>query len=187
MSRPKIFATKQAYQAFWYQQNRDRILISTAKRAKERKVEIAAWHKQYYLKNKERISLYKRTWKRKNKKRISEKHKLRQKTDLAYHLACRLRSRTSLALKNNYKIGSAVKDLGCTVAELKTHLESKFIAGMSWDNYGLYGWHIDHVKPLKSFNLEDRDQFLEACNYKNLQPLWWHDNLSKGTTLDIKK
>ena len=71
-----------------------------------------------------------------------------------------------------------VKDLGCSIEELKTHLESQFQPRMTWDNYGK--WHIDHIKPLSNFNLENKEEFKEACNYKNLQPLWAKDNLIKG-------
>jgi hypothetical protein len=49
--------------------------------------------------------------------------------------------------------------------------------GMSWANYGL--WQIDHIQPLVAFDLTDREQFLKACNYTNLQPLWTIENLSK--------
>ena len=63
---------------------------------------------------------------------------------------------------------------------LENNLESKFQSGMTWDNWALDGWHIDHIKPLASFDLTDRNQLLEACNYTNLQPLWAKDNLSKG-------
>ena len=85
-----------------------------------------------------------------------------------------------MALKGNYKNGSAVKDLGCSIDELKTYLESKFQLGMTWDNWSKDGWHIDHIKPLSSFDLTDKKQLLEACHYTNLQPLWATDNLSKG-------
>jgi hypothetical protein len=48
---------------------------------------------------------------------------------------------------------------------------------MTWDNWTTDGWHIDHIKPLaSSFDLTDRKQFLEACHYTNLQPLWAKDN-----------
>lgn len=70
--------------------------------------------------------------------------------------------------------------MGCTVEELKKYLESKWQEGMSWDNYGFHGWHIDHIKPLASFNLTDRDELLKACHYTNLQPLWCKDNMKKG-------
>jgi hypothetical protein len=62
------------------------------------------------------------------------------------------------------------------------YLESLFSSGMSWENWGSGPdkWHIDHKRPLASFDLTDRDQVLIACHYTNLQPLWSFDNLSKG-------
>lgn len=70
--------------------------------------------------------------------------------------------------------------IGCTIGEFKTHIESKFQPGMSWDNYGKGGWHIDHIRPLSSFNVTKKDQAILANHYTNLQPLWAKDNLSKG-------
>lgn len=95
---------------------------------------------------------------------------------LARNLRCRLLE----AIKCNYKNGSAVRDLGCSIAELKAYLESKFQSGMSWDNYGRNGWHIDHIIPLAAFDLTNKDDLLKACHYTNLQPLWATDNLKKG-------
>jgi len=58
---------------------------------------------------------------------------------------------------------------------------------MTWGNYGQSGWQIDHIIPLSKFDLTDRDQFLKACHYTNLQPLWMEDNYSKNDKLDWKK
>jgi hypothetical protein len=85
-------------------------------------------------------------------------------------------------LKRSQKTGSAVRDLGCTISELKKHLESKFQLGMTWGNRGKE-WHIDHIIPLAQFNLQDRQQFLIACHYTNLQPLWAKDNIVKGKSV----
>lgn len=89
-----------------------------------------------------------------------------------------------MAIKKNSKTGSAVRDLGCSIEKFKEHIESLFESGMTWDNYGRYGWHIDHIKPLSKFDLTDSDQVKVACNFKNMKPMWWQDNLSKGNKCD---
>lgn len=104
----------------------------------------------------------------------------RRKIDLNFKLKDYLRKRLNSALKANQKSGSAVRNLGCSIEQFKQYLESKFQPGMTWENYGKYGWHIDHIKPLASFDLTNRDQLLQAVHYTNLQPLWACDNLSKG-------
>ena len=56
---------------------------------------------------------------------------------------------------------------------------------MSWENHGAKTWHIDHIIPLASAKTEE-EVFL-LCHYTNLQPLWWSDNLSKGSKLNFTK
>jgi hypothetical protein len=48
---------------------------------------------------------------------------------------------------------------------------------MTWENYGLHGWHIDHMIPLVSGNTEE--EIFQLCHFTNLQPLWWYENLEK--------
>lgn len=114
-------------------------------------------------------------------KKTAVRHKARLQVDVNYKIAAYLRTRTYNALHSGWKAGSAIKDLGCTVEELRVHLESIFQPGMSWDNHAVHGWHIDHILPLASFDLSDPEQFKIAVNYKNLQPLWAEDNLIKSS------
>ena len=111
-------------------------------------------------------------------KKSMEYKKLRLATDIQFRLRKNLRSRISTVLKGKSKLGSAVRDLGCSMEFLKEYLESKFQLGMTWNNYGK--WHIDHIKPLINFDLTIKEQLLLACHYTNLQPLWANDNWSKG-------
>ena len=117
-------------------------------------------------------------WYQKNKRKVNAKRILYKNNNIQIKLALNLRSRLNKAIKKDYKIGSAVRDLGCSIEELKKHLESKFKPGMSWDNYGQ--WHIDHVKPLSKFDLINYNELKKACHYSNLQPMWAKDNLSKN-------
>lgn len=81
--------------------------------------------------------------------------------------------------KTNIKIHKFVDLVGCSPEFLIKYLESKFTKGMSWDNYGFRGWHIDHIKPCASFNLFDDIEVKKCFHYSNLQPLWMKDNMSK--------
>jgi len=101
-------------------------------------------------------------------------------TDIHYRLAKQLRDRLKKAIKNNYKVGSAISDLGCTIQELKIHIEKQFKNGMTWKNHGYKTWHIDHKIPLDSFDLTNREEFLKAVHFSNLQPLNWLDNIKKN-------
>lgn len=68
---------------------------------------------------------------------------------------------------------------GLTIEELKIYLESKFQEGMNWSNYGMHGWHVDHIKPCSKFDLSDPDQQRKCFHYTNLQPLWAKENKVK--------
>lgn len=144
---------------------------------------------EYYKRNREKICTYYRQYRQLQEVKIknNSRRNERLKTDLNFRLSCNLRKRLGEALrrtqKNKQKEASAVKDLGCTVNKLKNYLEKLFQPGMSWTNYGFYGWHIDHIVPLAAFNLADPEQAKTACNYTNLQPLWAIDNFSKNAKL----
>lgn len=69
--------------------------------------------------------------------------------------------------------------IGCSWYDLKNHLESLFLEGMNWDNYGINGWHIDHIIPCNSFDLTKKEEQLKCFHYTNLQPLWALDNILK--------
>ena len=128
-----------------------------------------AYNKEYYDKNRAKIIKQNDTYKQN-----------RRNTDLLYRLADNQRARLYMAIKSNQKVGSAIRDLGCSISELKEHLEKQWQEGMTWDNWTLAGWHIDHIRPLALFNLDDPLQLREAVHYTNLQPLWAQDNFSKG-------
>lgn len=113
-----------------------------------------------------------------NKDKVRARYNERRRTDVQFRLAQNLRTRLNRSIKIHQKSGSAVRDLGCSIAALKAHLERQFREGMSWSNYGT--WHIDHIAPLSRFDLTDREQLLKACHYTNLQPLWANDNIAKS-------
>lgn len=107
----------------------------------------------------------------------------RYKTDPLYALQMTCRRRILCAMqKGGYKKSTKTEALlGCSFAEFKAFLEAKFLPGMTWENRGIDGWHIDHIIPLSS--AVDRGQMEKLCHYTNMQPLWASDNHRKGAKM----
>lgn len=71
---------------------------------------------------------------------------------------------------------------GYGLSELMSRLESLFTDGMSWENYGRNGWHVDHIIPITAFHCNSTDdKDWKACwAIENLQPMWEAENIRKG-------
>ena len=108
--------------------------------------------------------------------------KERKKVDVGYRILRNIRTRLWQALKKLKKSDSTMKLTGCTLEQLKKHIESKFKDRMSWDNYGV--WHVDHIIPCAQFDFSDPEQQKICFHYTNLQPMWGEDNLKKGARLN---
>ena len=141
---------------------------------------------KYYMDNSLQMNLKKTEYNRKNKEKVMARQrnyfKKRRDNDDMFKLCINLRSRLKsyLRIKNmNRKIDKKTLDMiGCSPAELKLHIESNFVEGMSWDNYGYRGWHIDHIIPFAT--AKTKEETISLNHYKNLQPLWAIDNMKKG-------
>lgn len=144
-------------------------------------------NKQYVIKNKDKILNYQRKYHKTNRGelRIKQTIYIRNKldTDIQFKLSHGLRDRLRKAIKGNQKSGSAITDLGCSIEKFKLWLEMQWDEKMNWDNYGVNGWHIDHKIPLDSFDLSNKEEFIKACHFSNLQPMWAKDNFSKGNRI----
>lgn len=107
-----------------------------------------------------------------------EYRKARRARDPAFKIMGALRCRTAAAIRK--KKSTTIELLGCSPNEFRKHLESLWTSGMSWDNYGPTGWHIDHIKPCASFDLTDPAQQKACFHWTNCQPLWAKDNFAKS-------
>jgi len=159
----------------WGQRNPDKRKASQERyilRHPERRkaAALAWWRKQ----DKEKWRIYRSTLNR----------RLRQ-TSINYRFKTALRSRIRRALRRDLGVKAGITTaqlIGCTIAELKNHLENQFTHGMTWFNYG-HGtgkWNVDHIKPCAAFDLSDREQQLLCFHFSNLQPLWHDMNVAKG-------
>lgn len=117
------------------------------------------------------------------KQKQSEYHKKwsknRMLTNLNYKNSRRLRKRMHDVINKKTGLDKTEKILGCSVSFFNQYIESKFQKGMTWENYGLHGWHFDHIKPCASFDLSKNEEIYKCFHYTNYQPLWCEDNWSK--------
>ena len=74
------------------------------------------------------------------------------------------------------------KILGCSIDYFEKYLLKTFEKnyGYKWD--GIESIHIDHIKPLKYAQTEEK--VLHLCHYTNLQLLKASDNLKKSAKLN---
>lgn len=170
-----------------YSRNKDTILAKNKAYRQDNLSAVNAYQKEYRQENAEITKIYAADYREKNRDKIRQDMRVyvntRNKTDLNFKLRGTVRARLQTAVRNNQKAGSAIRDLGCTIPEFKLYIESLFQPGMTWDNWGHYGdniWNLDHKIALSTFDLTDREQFLKACHYTNMQPLWSKDNFLKS-------
>jgi hypothetical protein len=123
---------------------------------------ISKWQKEYRIKNDAKLKQYDKERKKGRKQTIGDKWR-----GLLY---------LSLRRLGQKKSGHTIDLLGYSPHQLKEHLESLFVEGMSWNNYG--EWHIDHKIPVCSFSADTPPSVVNALS--NLQPLWAKDNMVKG-------
>jgi hypothetical protein len=153
--------------------------------------------RDYYASHKKQIAIKAAIWyeanrdkqlqhQKKNRKAITARQRLRKETDLDFKLRLNLRKRLGVLLRGGPRAGSAVNDCGISMEGLRKYLAIGFWPGMDWSmwNKKSCGFNLDHIMPLSEFDLTDRNQFLEANHYTNLQVLWKDDNGTKRNRLD---
>ena len=146
----------------WYERNKEK--------RKDLKKE---QDKKYYLKNMENLQEKAKKYYQEHK---SERNKYicnRLKTDKNFRIACRLRGSLRKALKT-YSIGKKFPSskYGINYKEIIKHLKP-------FPN-NIKDYHVDHIKPLCSFNLTDPEQVKIAFAPENHQWLLAEENLIKG-------
>jgi len=163
----------------YYLNNKEKIILQNKKNYHNNIDEYKKTKKIYREKNKDKLNKKKSEYGKLNRKLISEKDKIRRKTDPLYRTIKYVRNRiNSYIKKNGYKKdGNSFKMVGCSPEKLKSHIEQLFTEGMSWDKMG-NEIHIDHIIPLSS--ARNIEELFKLCHYTNLQPLWAKDNLTKG-------
>ena len=168
--------------AEYLEANKEKIAVRRSKYASANKEKIAKYRED----NKEKIAESSAKYYEANKEKIAERgvknRNRRMKEDAVFRLTRILRCRTYHAFKNGYgtKAFKTKELLGCEWEVAKEHIEAQFTEGMSWDLLGKI--HLDHIRPVSSFDLTDPEQQKACFHYTNLQPLWAKDNMAKGSS-----
>lgn len=127
-----------------------------------------------------------REWYRRNPDKVKAKVQ-RQRATPGQRLNEAMSHGVWRCLRKGKESRSWTKLVPWTPEQLMEHLERQFKPGMTWDNYGRRGWHVDHIRPLASFTFttSEDDAFKQAWALDNLQPLWETENLKKSSKTSI--
>ena len=164
----------------YYSKNKEERLKYFKKYYSKNKEYKKAQMREYYLKNIEKKKEYKLKNREHFKEYKREYENKRYKTDINFRVSKICRTRILQALKGLSKSASTMKLIGCTIDELRNHIESKFEPWMTWENQGRGGWDIEHIKACAKFNLVDPEQQRICFNWSNLQPMEHIANIKKG-------
>jgi hypothetical protein len=151
---PEVKAQKKAQKAIYYQIPEVKTRIRGQQKERKQKPEVKALN--------------------------NERQRERFAKDPLFRFACNMRRRIGLGLKGHAKSKTTEQILGCTFEEAwEIDLIPKFRFPMTRENYGKV-WHVDHIRPVCSFDLSDPEQVKACFHHSNLQPLFIEENLSKG-------
>jgi len=186
----------------WKKENRKRVKDYNKQYREENNHWILPQQREYKVLNKEKCEAKMREWWLANRHIKNEKNRIFmrnyyqtpegiaykkqyreiRKTDPAWVLRKNLAGCIREAVKKQAgeKAYKSTELLGCTIEHVRDHLESQFTEGMTWDNMGRGGWHIDHIIPCAFFDLTKPSHQKVCFNWQNLQPLWESDNCAKG-------
>jgi len=161
------------------------------------KEEAKAYQKIYNKNNAKKVYLMKKAYAIKNKEKLNtairKRKKERYREDLQYRSQRILRDtmRKLIAKGKMTKPSTSLTKfatdiMGLSQGKLIKYIEKQFYPHpktgekMSWKNHTIDGWHIDHIKPVNSFDLTKLTEQKKCFHYTNLQPLWAEENLAKG-------
>jgi actin-related protein len=194
----------------YYAENKEEIELQKQRRKQESKEKQCLAMREYYQKNKEAFSEYRKKYQEKNREYLAEQKRIWRANNVEESRARvkRYQEQNPEVKRKSVKkyratitghmrtvIGNGIRDslkgrrkgicwqniVGYKVEDLTQHLEAQFTEGMSWANYG--EWHVDHIRPVASFNFNVADYLAvvkECWALSNLQPLWAIENLMKG-------
>lgn len=158
----------------WREENPEKVKESMRRWLEENK----EYKKQ---KDKEYREAHKEAYKENHRKWCREQyHKMKKENGpdfIQYKLKSNIGRRIREILGQD-KSERCIDYVGCSLDELRSHIEKTFVEGMTWDNYGSE-WHVDHMIPCAAFDMNDPLQQKACWHHTNLQALCAKENISK--------
>ncbi len=175
---PEVKVYRKAYHKKYIQRTDVKARLKASQKVYQEDTDVKAkanvYNKEYNLLSKVKACKkeYQQRTETKHKKNLRDKK--RRKTDTQFRIRSNLRSRFSSALNHFTKTGKikTSKQYGINYQSIIQHLQP-------FPN-DIHLYHIDHIRPLCSFDLEDSEQIKEAFSPSNHQWLLAFENLSKG-------
>lgn len=170
---------------------RDCMSVMLKQYRKDNPEKIKALNSKLYQENIEERKETQRNYYKENKEKLKPGARERERKALKTNKNFKIKRYMSDNLRKGLKKGGLAKNnrtevyLGCTIAEFIEKLTSQFSEGMSWENYG--EWHIDHIRPVASFDLTKEEDKMFCFSYKNMQPLWAIDNTVKNSVFEGRR
>lgn len=173
----------------WRENNQEQIKQNMRKWLEKNREYKKQKDREYRLANWERKKKIQREWMLKNYHDM--KNNPERSTEFSEYKIKHNTSRRIRELLGQNKSERCLHYVGCDLYKLRIHLETQFTDGMHWKNYGespngekKYAWQIDHRIPCNAFDLTNPIEQMACFHYKNLQPLWWDDNITKQHKFD---
>jgi len=167
------------HRKLYYQNNKEKMRLLNIRWRKNNPEKSDAIYARY--RNTEKRRKIARDWATKNREAGMKRFVERYASEPQFNIAIKFRRRIYMAIRSQFtkKAKTTIELLGTTYAGLKEYIGDKFTEGMSWEKVLSGEIHLDHIKPVSLFNLEDVEEQKKAFHYTNLQPLWAKDNLGK--------
>lgn len=175
-NRESIKEYNKEHKKEYYQENKERVKKYNKEYHKENKERIKERMKEWRKENRERIAEYQKE----NKERIAEYYRERYANDPDFKVnnICRRHLRRVIKATNTQKESNTFNILGYSPLDLRFHIESFMLEGMSWDNYGST-WHIDHMTSIAQMIKDGIDDPAIINALDNLRPMWAEHNMNK--------
>jgi hypothetical protein len=128
----------------------------------------------------ERRKINCRKWRTENpdKKRKYDRayNKYKSETDPAFKLKRNLRGTFAKFVGGKCKTSRLARYLSIPYEEFRVFIENQFNGRWTWDDYGIEGFHIDHIVPFAIFDILNEEEMFLCWNYRNFQPLDGFEN-----------